>query len=155
MFPLWKQISVLKACVFMRHVQTHWIFQRGNLCLRCRCHQCLLCLGARLLRRWDCPSSSSSRPPVTKTPPFPLNQASSHCTILQLFSVDSNGWVTFKQIFFSLFYRLNSLHKNDIVFGLCEHLWLVINSKDLPFPSFSIFYKYSLFFLSSDKQLYI
>lgn len=51
-FPMGKESTVFSAlCVFMLHVHTHQIPQRGNLCLQCRRHQCLLCPGARLLWR--------------------------------------------------------------------------------------------------------
>lgn len=88
------------VCVFMLHVHIHRIPQRGNLCLQCRRHQCLLCLGARLLWRWDCPSSSSSTAPtsapIATPPPFPPVPASSPYTTgwTQPSSVGLNGWVT-------------------------------------------------------------
>ena len=92
-------------CVFILHVRLHWTPQRGNLCLQCRRHQCLLCLGARLLWRWDCPisssssssSSSSTAPtsaPVATHPPFPPARASSLYATLQPSLVGLNGWVT-------------------------------------------------------------
>lgn len=85
-------------CVFMLHVRIHWTPQRGNLCLQCRRHQCLLSLGARLLWRWDCPISSSSTAPtsapVATHPPFPPARASSLYATLQPSLVVLNGWVT-------------------------------------------------------------
>lgn len=87
------------VCVFMLHVRMHQIPQRGNLCLQCRCHQCLLlCLGARLLWRWDCPSSSNNSTAPTSVlvatpPPFPPAPASSPYTTPQPSPVHLNGWV--------------------------------------------------------------
>lgn len=84
----------------MLHVLTQPIPQRGNLCLQCRRHQCLLCLRAPLLWRWDCLSSSSSSStaptsaPVATPPHFPPAPASSLYATLQPSAVGWNGWAT-------------------------------------------------------------
>lgn len=95
-FPMGKESTVFTACVYSCYM-LHRIPQRGNLCLQCRRHQCLLCLGARLLWRWDCPSSSSTAPtsaPVATPPPFAPAPASSPYTTLQPSPVGLDGWVT-------------------------------------------------------------
>lgn len=92
-----KKHCLYSMCVFMLHVRIHPIPQRGNLCLRCRHRQCLLCLWARLLWRWDCPSSSSTAPtsaPVATPPPCPPAPASSLYSTPQPSPVGLNGWVT-------------------------------------------------------------
>lgn len=91
-----KEHTVFTACVFMLHVHIHQIPQRGNLCLQCRRHQCLLCLRARLLWRWDCRSSSTAptSAPVATPRHFPPSPASSLYATLQPSAVGFNGWVT-------------------------------------------------------------
>lgn len=91
-WPMGKESTGCPACI---HVHIHWIPQRGSLYLQCRRHQCLLCLGARLLWRCGCPSSHSTAPasaPAPPPPPCPPAPAS-NTGWTQPSPVGWNGWV--------------------------------------------------------------
>lgn len=122
-------------CVFMVRVHVHWIPQRGSLCLQCRRHQCLLCLGARLLWRWDFPCSNSSTAPtsapVATPPPFPPAPAISPYTTgwMQPLPVDLNGWVTpaTKVSWFCFLYEKQSCIKS-LYYAVYTHLSYAISN---------------------------